>query len=82
MKILPRIVGGTSAIKQTVLKLLYWAYDGEVRPSKDDALQILELWDAGDRPGSIEGARFPRTAARLCLMWDRRTNDGFTSFWL
>lgn len=82
MKVLPRIVGGSSAIRQTVLKLLYWAYDGEIRPSEDDALQILELWESDDRPGEIEGANYPRTAARLCLMWDRILNDGFTSFWL
>ena len=32
--------------------------------------------------GSIADADYPRTAARLCLMWERLETDGFTSYWL
>ena len=34
------------------------------------------------RKASIDGARFPKTAARLCLMWHRLQQEGFTSYWL
>ncbi len=80
MKILPRIAGGTSGVRRTVLRLLGWAYDQ--RTTDDEANDIRDKWEKEGRPSSLTDARFPRTAARLCLMWDRLVSEGFTSFWL
>lgn len=82
MKVLPRIVGGSSSIQRTVLHFLGWAYNGKLFLTDDEAIPVLESWESSGRPGASPGARFPRTAARLCLMWDRLRNEGFTSFWL
>ena len=43
---------------------------------------FLERWEAAGRPNSLPEALFPRTAARLCLMWERLVVEGFTSFWI
>ncbi len=82
MKVLPRIAGGSSAIRQVILQLLGWTYQGQVLVTEDQASAVIDTWETAGRGGSLPGARFPRTAARLCLMWDRLLNEGFTSFWL
>jgi hypothetical protein len=82
MKLLPRVVGGSSPIRQVVRQLLGFATTGKPIDRDQDAEQSLSDWQGAGRPGAIEGARFPRTAARLCLMWDRLVAEGFTSFWL
>ena len=82
MKVLPRIVGGSSPVRRTVLQLLGWAWKGKAFQNDEDATPIIEDWDMNGRPGSIAGAQYPRTAARLCLMWDRLSSEGFTSYWL
>jgi 5-methylcytosine-specific restriction enzyme B len=82
MKILPRISGGSSPVRRTLLQLLGWAYDEKPLEEEGDATRILEKWESADRGGALEGAKYPRTASRLCLMWDRLLNEGFTSFWL
>lgn len=82
MKVLPRIAGGTGAIRRVVLELLGWATSGAVLRNDDDAAGIVSQWQGSGRPSAIVGAHFPRTAARLCLMWERILNEGFTSFWL
>ncbi len=82
MKILPRIVGGSNALRRTLRSLLGWAYDGRSSTADADATAVLEKWEGVDRPASISEAKFPRTAARLCLMWDRILNEGYTSYWL
>jgi hypothetical protein len=81
MKVLPRIVGGSDAVRRAVLGLLGWTRGGTASLSEADALAILDEWQAAGRPGAVTGARYPRTAARLCLMWERFLAEGFTSFW-
>ena len=48
----------------------------------EDARPLLDAWDAAGRPNHLPDTRFPRTAARLCLMWERLLTEGFTSFWV
>ncbi len=82
MKILPRIIGGSIPIRKVVLQLLGWAVKGSKNISEEDAQIIIEDWDKKGRLTFLEKARYPRTAARLCLMWERLINEGFTSFWM
>lgn len=81
MKVLPRIIGGSSAIRQVVLELLAWS-TGQKIVIESDAQLLMEKWMNEGRPSALQNANFPRTAARLCLMWDRLMNEGFTSFWM
>ena len=81
MKVLPRIIGGSSAIRQVVMELLAWS-TGQKIVTDTDAQSLIESWINEGRPSAIQNAKFPRTAARLCLMWDRLINEGFTSFWM
>jgi 5-methylcytosine-specific restriction protein B len=82
MKILPRIVGGSNAIRRLLLELLGWAKNGTPFHDEEDANSALDDWARADRPSMLSGALYPQTAARLCLMWDRLRSEGFTSFWL
>lgn len=82
MKILPRIIGGSTPIRKVVLQLLGWAVKGSKTISEEDAQKLVEDWDKNGRLTFLENARYPRTAARLCLMWERLENEGFTSFWM
>src|SRR5205823_3538916 len=79
MKVLPRIAGGTGAIRRLVLQLLGWATTGATLRNDDDATGILSQWWSSERSNTLMSANFPRTAARLCLMWERILNEGFTS---
>lgn len=82
MKILPRISGGSMPIRNTVLGLLGWSKNGQKIVAEQDAEPILEQWKFNGQPESFDDANYPRMTARLCLMWDRLKNEGFTSFWL
>jgi 5-methylcytosine-specific restriction enzyme B len=82
MKVLPRISGGSNAIRGTVASLLSWAVSKDQSGSQADPETSLSLWREAGRPAALEGATYPRTAARLCLMWERLESEGFTSFWL
>lgn len=81
MKILPRIVGGSNAIRQVILNLLGWAVNDKPINDEQEVETLIDTWIKAGRPLAIE-ANYPRTAARLCLMWERLYNEGFTSFWL
>ncbi len=81
MKVLPRIVGGSLAIRRVLLELATWAIDGGARANEDIQAVVLPWVEAG-RPSALPKARYPRTAARLCLMLDRLQSEGYTSFWL
>lgn len=81
MKVLPRIIGGSSAIRQVVLEMLAWS-TGKKIATESEAQSLLDSWISDGRPSALKDAKFPRTAARLCLMWDRLINEGFTSFWM
>jgi 5-methylcytosine-specific restriction protein B len=82
MKVLPRLVGGSGALKRALLQLLGWSFDGKPRDEIDNADDVLKLWEDAGRPAAIVSALYPFTAARLCLMWDRFSLEGFTSYWL
>jgi hypothetical protein len=81
MKLLPRIAGGSGAVRRVVLGLLGWAVRGKPFEREEEPDRTLDAWAAAGRPGALAKARFPRTAARLCLMWERVLDEGFTSFW-
>ncbi len=81
MKVLPRLVGGSNAIRRTLTGLLAFAH-GQSMSESDAADMAVEVWVNTGRPDAIEGAKYPRTASRLCLMWERLTSEGYTSFWL
>jgi len=82
MKVLPRIAGGSNAIRKLLLQLMGWAHDGVPLEDEQRATPLLEHWDAEGRPSMLLAADYPHTTARLCLMWDRLRSEGFTSFWL
>jgi 5-methylcytosine-specific restriction protein B len=82
MKVLPRIQGGSSAVRAVLQRLLVWAHDGKVKADLERTEKLVGNWTAAGRSVTFVGARFPRTAARLCLMWERLQSDGFTSYWL
>ncbi|QDS94650.1 5-methylcytosine-specific restriction enzyme B [Roseimaritima multifibrata] len=85
MKVLPRLVGGSNAIRRTMIGLLGLAHGqsvSQLASDSDDAETAVESWAKAGRPDAIEHATYPRTASRLCLMWERLTSEGYTSFWL
>lgn len=82
MKLLPRIAGGSGAIRRVLLRLLGWAVDGNLNAGDDDLAAHAGRWEKDGRKSALTDARLPRTAARLCLMWDRLQQEGFTSYWL
>ena len=82
MKVLPRLVGGTGAIRRCLDGLLVWSLTGTGDGTSDDAEPAVTRWITAGRPPSFDEARYPRTAARLCLMRERLDDEGFTSYWL
>ncbi|MCP4886912.1 MAG: AAA domain-containing protein [Planctomycetaceae bacterium] len=84
MKVLPRLVGGSISIRRTMLGLIGLAMNDQPLGANDDSAveTVMAAWNEADRPDSIENAKYPRTAARLCLMWERLIDEGYTSFWL
>lgn len=82
MKVLPRITGGSHAVRRAVLGLLGWTATGTGFDDESDARVLLDVWEHAGRPQHLPDTRFPRTTARLCLMWERLLVDGYTSFWV
>ncbi len=82
MKLQPRLHGGSRALRRALLGLLGWAATGAAFRDEADASAVLDAWDAAACPGALPDARFPHSAARLCLMWERLLTEGFTSFWV
>jgi hypothetical protein len=82
MKILPRLIGGSAALRRLLIQLLGWAQSGKPMASEDEATIFLDKWTKSERPNSIPECLFPRTAAKLCLMFERLLSEGYTSFWL
>lgn len=81
MKVLPRLVGGSNSIRQTLLGLIGVAVSGQPFVLEEEVDPVVESWIANGRSDLIENAKLPRSAARLCLMW-KRLEDGYTSYWL
>lgn len=82
MKVLPRIVGGSTAIRRCLSGFLGWASTGIPLESDDEVNSIVGAWEKAGRPASLNDSTYPRLAARLCLMWQRLEADGYTSYWL
>ena len=82
MKILPRIAGGSDAIKRCVLGLLGWAVSEVALHSADEVHVLLEPWESAGRPASFPDAKHPRLAASLGLMWQPLEANESTSYWL
>jgi hypothetical protein len=82
MKVLPRIAGGSSAVRRALLGLLGWATVAQPFLAEADARDLMERWEADGRPARISEARFPGFASRCALMLDRLQTEGFTSYWL
>ncbi|MBX9721873.1 MAG: hypothetical protein K2X81_10800, partial [Candidatus Obscuribacterales bacterium] len=82
MKVLPRIAGGSGAIRKLVLELLGWSWRGSIFKEEDDAKPLIAEWSESRKPQFLSTAEFPRTCARLCLMWERIRHEGYTSYWL
>jgi 5-methylcytosine-specific restriction enzyme B len=82
MKILPRIAGGSGAVRAVVRDVLGYAHRGLTATRDDEADALLARFQDAGCPPSLAGARFPRTAARLALMWGRLLGEGYTSYWL
>lgn len=82
MKVLPRLAGGSHALRYALRGLLGWAMTGSAFTDDADVRPVLDAWEATGRPHALPDARFPRTTARLCLMWERLATEGFTSFWV
>lgn len=81
MKILPRVAGGSMAIRRVIHGLLGWAHDGHPLGGDEYPQEAMDNWQKSGRSGALRGATYPRTAGRLCLMLDRLMDEGFTSFW-
>ena len=69
-------------MRRAVLQLLGWARSGKPFASDDDAQAVLDEWIDLGRPGALSESLFPRTAGRLCIMWERFLSEGYTSYWL
>lgn len=82
MKVLPRLAGGSAPLRHAVLGMLGWAATGTPFRDAAEARSLLDTWTDAGRPTHLPDARFPRSTARLCLMWERLTLEGFTSFWI
>lgn len=81
MKILPRLVGGSSLrpVLAGLIELMQTGHDGNLL---SDPTDLVAAWEQSGRPVTMEGAAYPMTLARLCQMWLRLEHDGYTSFWL
>jgi hypothetical protein len=81
MKILPRLVGGSNAIRHTLMGLIGVSIKGKPFTTEDTTIAEVDAWVQSGRPDLVNKAKLPRSAARLCLMW-KRLEDGYTSYWL
>ena len=77
----PRITGGSPALRRALLGLLGWARSGQPIRDEAEARRVIEEWERAGSPATLNEARYPRTVARLYLMWQRFLEEGFTSFW-
>lgn len=82
MKVLPRIIGGALPVRNAVNQLLGLARRGEPFQDEREAQSVTDEWVEAGRPESLPGSRFPLTAARLSMMFERFAFEGSTSFWL
>ena len=82
MKLLPRISGGSNIVRRLIRQLLGWAWHGAVDLDDSKVDSAVDDWESAGAGDLLPGATYPRTAGRLCLMWQRLQSEGFTSYWL
>lgn len=82
MKLLPRISGGSNLIRRLLQELLGWAWRGDPQLEEAKIEAAVSDWESAGAREVLPGAKYPRTAGRLCLMWQRLQSEGFTSYWL
>ena len=80
VKLLPRLDGASAAARTAAFGLLGWAWTGAAADARE-AQALADDWADAGRPASVEGARFPRTAARLARIAEGALDDGVASFW-
>ncbi|MEM7786695.1 MAG: AAA family ATPase [Bacteroidota bacterium] len=76
-KLVPRIDGARAPVRAAVGALLGWAWGAPGAPASG----LVDDWVDAGRPASVEGARFPRTTARLARIVEGALDDGVASFW-
>ncbi|MEM8559573.1 MAG: AAA family ATPase, partial [Bacteroidota bacterium] len=77
-KLLPRLAGGSRALRDALAGLLAWSVDdGEA----DAAESLLDAYAEAGLPSRFPGARFSFTAAHLARMLARLDGEGYASFW-
>ena len=77
-KILPRIQGSSSSVKDMLcelFKIFAGDYDGYQTQSDDTASKMMKKLQDGN-------AVYPRSAEKIAFMVRRFEEDGFTSYWL
>lgn len=77
-KILPRIQGSSSSVKDMLcelFKIFAGDYDGYQTQSDDTASKMMKKLQDGN-------AVYPRSAKKIAFMVRRFEEDGFTSYWL
>lgn len=77
-KILPRIQGSSSSVKDMLcelFKIFAGDYDGYQTQSDDTASKMMRKLQAG-------GAIYPQSAEKVAFMVRRFEEDGFTSYWI
>ena len=77
-KILPRIQGSSSSVKNMLcelFKIFAGDYDGYQTQSDDTASKMMKKLQDGN-------AVYPRSAEKIAFMVRRFEEDGFTSYWL
>ena len=82
-KILPRIQGSSQVIKNVIIKLFELAADvNNVNEIQDKPPEIFDKKQGENLEESYQEMIYPRSAEKLVLMWQRMSQDGFTSYWL
>lgn len=77
-KILPRIQGSSSSVKEMLCDLFKYCagdFEGYHTQNPDLAKEMQKTLDKGT-------AKYPRSAAKIVFMVRRFEEDGFTSYWL
>jgi hypothetical protein len=82
MKVLPRLVGSSNLMRQILSGLIDLAQTGSSADVDADPGPTVLQWEALGQPSVFRDAAFPFTLARLCLMYQRLEQQGYTSFWL
>lgn len=82
MKVLPRLVGGSNLMRQILAGLIDLAQTGSSADIQSDPGPTVVQWESLGQLSAFRGAAFPFTLARLCLMYQRLEQEGYTSFWL